>query len=559
MKRYLIITGYFIFFWIVIPVVIYFLSKFLDKSIFDGREISDIWLIPGCIIALCGFLMLLRTVYQFKRQSGEYPISATPPQKIIRRDVFIVWRHPIYLFASITLFGVCLALRSYSSLCMIFPAFMILVSLYVFREELILLKRFGKEYLFYRNIVNLVIPHLHQWLKIPGFIIFKICFRIKVKNKENIPESLPFFVISGHRHYFDPFIISYAVPCPLKHISTFEMFRNPVNRKIFTWFGAIPRRRFEKDISGLQKIIAALKNGYPICIFPEGGRSWTGQLRPFKPEALKLLKRFKDIPVLPVRIEGNYHSWPRWADSLMRSDITVTLEKPVFIDPKMGLEELQDFLLQMVKPRDEMEAGKACQSKNRINHLSKVIYRCPVCNSIQPPAEILPDTLKCGSCSSKFVLGSDFMLESYIKDQKKTESIHSIYNSIRIKYSDISSLLNEENYRDGKKYISQDEKLVYMAPGQLWIENKTIFVKHIKGLCVLSDKSLTITDNERSQVIPLAEIGAVTIESNYKLQIYNEIIKTLYQITFDNDSALKWQDILSCILENQYNKQIITR
>lgn len=283
MKKNLIIAGYFIFFWILIPVVIFFLSDFLDKAVFDGDKLSGKWFIPGCLIAALGFSMLLRTVFKFRRETGKYPVSSTPPEKIILRDVYIVWRHPIYLFASITLLGAALAIRSYGML-VIFPIFMVLVYLYVFREESILLKRFGKEYQYYRNNVNLIIPHLHQWLKIPGAIIFKTLFRLKVKNRENVPESLPFFVISGHRHYFDPFLISYAVPCPLKHISTFEMFRSPLNRKIFTWFGAIPRRRFEKDISGIQKIKAALKKGHPICVFPEGGRSWTGQLRPFKPK-----------------------------------------------------------------------------------------------------------------------------------------------------------------------------------------------------------------------------------------------------------------------------------
>ncbi len=559
MKKHLTIAGYFIFFWILIPAAIFFLSGLLDRIVFNDRELTEFWLIPGYIVAASGFLMLLRTVYQFKHQSGEYPVSATPPEKIIQRDVFIIWRHPIYLFASITLLGASLTLGSYSMLLMIFPAFMITVFLYVLREESILYKRFGNQYLYYKNNVPLIIPHMHQWIKIPGSIIFKIWFRLKIKNKENIPSSLPFFIISGHRNYFDPFLISYAVPWPLKHISTFEMFRSPLIRKIFTWGGAIPRKRFVKDISGTQKIIAAIRKGYPVCIFPEGGRSWTGQLRSFKPESLKLLRLFKDIPVLPIRIEGNYHSWPRWADHMMRSDITVTFEKPVYIDPQMNLPELQDFLLQMVKPRDEIEKEKVCYSRNRISHLSKVIYKCPVCNSLQPPVEIMPDTLKCNRCQSSFILKSDFMIEYHIKNIEKTESIHSIYQTIRIKDSDILHLLSQEIIDEAGKYVKPGERLIYLASGQLWSEKKATFTRCIKGLCILSDKSLTISDNDKSQIIPLAEIGAVTIESNYKLQIYNEISKTLFQFTFDSDSALKWQDILFSLLSYQFNKQIITR
>jgi len=72
--------------------------------------------------------------------------------------------------------------------------------------------------------------------------------------------------------------------------------------------GAIPRKRFTKDISGIQRILSALDSGFPICMFPEGGRSWTGRLIPFKSESLKPIKHLKNIPILPVRIDGNYHS-----------------------------------------------------------------------------------------------------------------------------------------------------------------------------------------------------------------------------------------------------------
>ena len=559
MRKYLIIAGYFIFFWILIPAGIFFLSVLLDKAVFNYRELSYTWSIPGYIIAISGFLLLLRTVYQFKLQSGEYPVSALPAQKLIQRDVFIVWRHPIYLFASITLFGASLVLGSCSMLLIIFPVFMILAWLYILREEAILIKRFGNQYLYYRNIVPLIIPHMHQWIKIPGAIFFKIWFRLKIRNRENIPSSLPFIVVSGHRNYLDPFLISYAVPYPLRHISTFEMFRSPLIRRIFTWGGAIPRRRFVKDISGTKRIITALKKGYPVCFFPEGGRSWTGQLRPFKPEVLKLFSLLKDILILPVRIEGNYHSWPRWADRLMRADITITFEKPVLIEPGMDVYEMQDFLLQMVKPGDEVEAAKVCRSRNRISHLSKVIYRCPVCMCSERLFEIVPDTLKCSKCRSDFILRPDFSIEYCNAEQKKSESIHSIYNNIRIKDSDIFNLLSGDLHEQGIKYLNPHERLIYLSPGQLWTEKEHIFVRSLKGICVLSDTSVTISGNEESCIILLPEIGAVTIESNCKLQIYNELSKVLYQLTFENDSALKWQDMLSAIIGYKYKKQIITR
>jgi len=559
MKRRLFITIYFVVFWILIPGLIFLISAFLDRHIFPGNKLTDRLIIPGLILGISSFLILLLTIYQFKIFSGEFPVSATPPDKIIQRGIFTVWRHPVYLFASLTLCGIAMILRSAALFFIVIPIFIIFVSIYTIREESILIKRFGKDYINYRKNVPLLIPHVHQWLRIPGSIFLRIWFRIRVRNKENIPATLPFIVFSGHRHYFDPVFISYAIPVPLKHISTWEMFRNPLISKLFTIFGAIPRKRYTKDISGTLGILSAIRSGFPVCMFPEGGRSWTGKLRTFKPESLKLLKHLRNIPVLPVRIEGNYHSWPRWANQLKRSDVTVTIEKPLLIDPEISDEVLEKSLRSLVEPGIEIEERTFCRGKINIENLSRVIYRCPVCLAPRLPAEIPPEKLYCKYCSTMLLLKPDLKVEVITDGTMKTQSIHDLYKKIKIKSSDLYNLLPEvldENFKD---YLKPGENLIYVSSCQLWAEIRSVFKKSIKGVCLLSDHSITISNGRENHSVPLAEISAVTIESNYKLQIFNERYNALEQITFENDSALKWQDILDIILTEKFNKQIIKR
>jgi hypothetical protein len=173
--------------------------------------------------------------------------------------------------------------------------------------------------------------------------------------------------------------------------------------------------------------------------------------------------------------------------------------------------------------------------------------------------EIPPNILHCKSCDSEYILNQNFDIVYYKNGEKKTESIQKVYDNIKIKYSDIYNLSHEVFNEDKKDIKSSVGKLIYSAEGQLWIEENTVFKKYIKGHCLLGDISFNVHDDNNYLEIPLDEIGAATIESNYKLQIYNEINKSLYQVTFDNDSALKWQDILENILTHQFNKQIITR
>ncbi len=559
MKRRTYVVIFFIVFWIIIPGLLYYASLVLDKFCFSNHKLPSGTVIPGYILGISGFMLLLLTIYQFKYFSGEFPVSATPPDKIIQRGVFAIWRHPIYLFASVMLLGIALIIRSKALLFIVFPAFIFLVILYVIREESILIKRFGNQYIWYKKNVPLLVPHSHQWIKIPGFILFKVLFRFKVINLGNIPSSLPFIVISGHRHYFDPFFISYAIPVPLKHISTFEMFRNPLIRRIFSWFGVIPRKRFTKDFEGTQKILSALRSGYSICMFAEGGRSWTGKLRTFKPQSIRLLQHMNHIPVVPVRIEGNYHSWPRWANHLTPGNITLTVEKPVLIDKEADPEKLEIFLRNIVEPKQEIEDTKLYHRKNRIENLSKVIYKCPVCLNPETPAEIPPDTLYCPACKNLIFLRPDLKLEIKQRDVITTRAIPELYDYIKIRYSDIYNMLPEYLINEYSSLLEPDEKLIYLSACQLWTETKFVFRPSLKGICLLSDKSITIIKNSGKQIIALSEISAATIESNYKLQIYNESKKVLYQITFDNESVLKYQDLLEVIIKELYNKKIIMR
>jgi 1-acyl-sn-glycerol-3-phosphate acyltransferase len=559
MKKSSYIIIYFIVFWILIPGILILTSIILHHAIFQKTMLSDSVVIPGFILAGCGLSLIFLAIYQFRSFSGEYPVSATPPAKIIQRGLFAIWRHPIYLFAMILLAGAAMILRSKAMLFIVFPSFMVLAILYIINEESVLLKRFGRQYIQYRKNVPLIIPHLRHWLIIPAFFMLRTKFRLKVINRENIPSDLPFIVISGHRHYLDPLFITYAIPVPLKQISTFEMFRSPLNRRIFRWFGAIPRRRYMKDIAGTRKIISTLRSGYPVCMFPEGGRSWTGRLRTFKIESIRLLQHLHDIPVVPVRIEGNYHSWPRWADHMTQSRVTVTIEEPVLIDRNSDPSELENLLRKMVEPDQQTEDSKLYLSKNRIDGISKVLYRCPVCLNYEAPEEIPPDTLYCPKCREFFYLRTDLKLEFRQNENTIIKSIFETYNIIKIRFSDIYKLLPEILVNQYSGYIGTEERLVYLSPCQLWNEKNSVFRKSIKGLCLLSDKTITIFNEKEKSVIHLDEINAATIESNYKLQVYNDITKILHQITFDDDSALKYQDLLEVIIKGIYRKQIITR
>ncbi|MGC2403920.1 MAG: 1-acyl-sn-glycerol-3-phosphate acyltransferase, partial [Acidobacteriaceae bacterium] len=93
--------------------------------------------------------------------------------------------------------------------------------------------------------------------------------------------------------------------------------------------------------AGLRRSFAhageAMDQGYHVLVFPEGGRSPDGRLKPFQP-GIGLLTQESKVPVLPIRIEGlKPKGGKRWPG---RGAVTVRLGAPLVMEPA---EDPQNF------------------------------------------------------------------------------------------------------------------------------------------------------------------------------------------------------------------------
>jgi 1-acyl-sn-glycerol-3-phosphate acyltransferase len=96
----------------------------------------------------------------------------------------------------------------------------------------------------------------------------------------------------------------------LRYLARKTLFRHPA----FKWFiealNAVPvnQEGFARD--GLQAIIDLLKHGQAVTVFPEGERTLTGKMNPFRPGIHLVLKK-AECQIVPVGIAGAYAAWPR--------------------------------------------------------------------------------------------------------------------------------------------------------------------------------------------------------------------------------------------------------
>jgi 1-acyl-sn-glycerol-3-phosphate acyltransferase len=80
----------------------------------------------------------------------------------------------------------------------------------------------------------------------------------------------------------------------------------------------------------VEQIIASLKEGESVMIFPEGTRSRDGSLGAFKRGSLMAALK-AGAPIVPVAIDGSYKFMPRGTWLLQPTEASLSVAPPVYI------------------------------------------------------------------------------------------------------------------------------------------------------------------------------------------------------------------------------------
>jgi 1-acyl-sn-glycerol-3-phosphate acyltransferase len=124
----------------------------------------------------------------------------------------------------------------------------------------------------------------------------------------------PYVVVSNHESFVDILLISH-LPWEMKWLSKKELFRLPVMGWLMRLAGDIPLKRGfgPSTIEAMAKCREALANRVSVMIFPEGTRSATAEMLPFKDGAFRLAID-AGVAILPLAVHGTStalrkHDW----------------------------------------------------------------------------------------------------------------------------------------------------------------------------------------------------------------------------------------------------------
>jgi len=131
------------------------------------------------------------------------------------------------------------------------------------------------------------------------------------RGASRVPADEPFLLIANHPSYLDPLCLYVGAPRRVFFMAWEQLFKVPWMGPFIRKNGVFPVTNIHTDTRAFRTAARLLKDGKPVGIFPEGGRSApTGEMLPFLAGPFRLASLLR-VPVLPVTVNASWRVWPR--------------------------------------------------------------------------------------------------------------------------------------------------------------------------------------------------------------------------------------------------------
>jgi 1-acyl-sn-glycerol-3-phosphate acyltransferase len=132
----------------------------------------------------------------------------------------------------------------------------------------------------------------------------RVLFGVRVTGKENVPAAGAYIVAPSHRSLLDIPIAAAITPRRIRFMAKESLFKTKFGATVFAALGAIRVERGTTDRGALRASQAALEEGEPLAIFPEGTRREGSELGELYDGAAYVALKL-GVPIVPVGIGGS--------------------------------------------------------------------------------------------------------------------------------------------------------------------------------------------------------------------------------------------------------------
>jgi acyl-[acyl-carrier-protein]-phospholipid O-acyltransferase / long-chain-fatty-acid--[acyl-carrier-protein] ligase len=246
----------------------------------------------------------------------------------------------------------------------------------------------------------------------------RVCFRIRVIGRENIPASGAALLVSNHVSYVDAVVIGSCTHRFIRFLMWKPYFDFKLLKPFLKILQAIPIHSSPKQtVRALRQASTELNLGELVCIFPEGGLTRTGHIHPFQRGVDHIIKSSPETPIIPVAIDGLWghplsangsKSLINWLRN-WRPEVIVALGSPMYA-PVSG-PEIRQCVLELASEAAAMRKSAKSTLGHRLIHSARLNWFRPAI------ADSTKKRLKFGEMLTASILIRNWLMKEHAGEQ----------------------------------------------------------------------------------------------------------------------------------------------
>jgi 1-acyl-sn-glycerol-3-phosphate acyltransferase len=171
-----------------------------------------------------------------------------------------------------------------------------------------------------------------QWVR---WICATCGIRIEAEGLGGLERGRSYVFMTNHQSAVDIAAIVATLPGDWRFVAKRELTWIP----FFGWALAlhrhviVDRRNNARAVASMKRAAERIRSGTSVIIFPEGTRSLTGELLPFKSGGFHLAIQ-SQVPIVPATISGSQHITPKRSLRILSGTVKIRYGEPI---PTVGL------------------------------------------------------------------------------------------------------------------------------------------------------------------------------------------------------------------------------
>lgn len=153
---------------------------------------------------------------------------------------------------------------------------------------------------------------------------------VAVVGLEHVPAGRPVVYVSNHQSWFDIWALAARLPGQVRFVSKMELARVPILGGAMQSAGHIflDRTNRQAAFAAYEEAAQTIRDGMSAVVFPEGTRSRTGELQPFKKGPF-VFGIAAQVPLVPVYCAGTFDILPKGKVRINSHPIALYIGPPI--------------------------------------------------------------------------------------------------------------------------------------------------------------------------------------------------------------------------------------